>query len=233
MMEVKYHLRDRSAGMCEAWNEAFQDIDAGKIEVSCGDIFASTSADALVSPANSFGFMDGGIDGVYSRRFGQKLQDRLQALIHRVHDGELPVGQAQIVRIEDDEDFKYLVSAPTMRVPMDVSSTGNAFLAFRAVIRTIERHNTALDRLEANGQDARGFTYIKTVLCPGLATAIGMMPFDQCAKQMRRAYNQSFLKEIPQHRALSFAAAAIAEGDGMMTNRSPMIRNKVKTSTEE
>ena len=30
--------------------------------------------------------------------------------------------------------IKYLISAPTMRVPEDVSGTNNAYLAFRAVI---------------------------------------------------------------------------------------------------
>ena len=29
----------------------------------------------------------------------------------------------------------YLVSAPTMRIPMDVSKTVNAYLAFRGIIR--------------------------------------------------------------------------------------------------
>ena len=35
------------------------------LQISCGDIFeGAPSADAIVSPANSFGFMDGGIDMV-------------------------------------------------------------------------------------------------------------------------------------------------------------------------
>ena len=35
------------------------------MQISCGDIFkGAPSADAVVSPANSFGFMDGGIDMV-------------------------------------------------------------------------------------------------------------------------------------------------------------------------
>ena len=34
-------------------------------QISCGDIFkGAPAADAIVSPANSFGFMDGGIDMV-------------------------------------------------------------------------------------------------------------------------------------------------------------------------
>jgi hypothetical protein len=39
------------------------------------DILTRT-ADAILSPANSFGFMDGGIDLLYSNFFGWELQDR-------------------------------------------------------------------------------------------------------------------------------------------------------------
>ena len=34
----------------------------------------------------------------------------------------------------ENQPIKFLISAPTMRVPLDVSDTVNAFLAFRAVI---------------------------------------------------------------------------------------------------
>ena len=48
-----------------------------------------------------------------------------------------------------------------MRVPRDVADTLNAYLAFRAALRAVIAHN-ASDRAP-----------IRTVLCPGLATAIG------------------------------------------------------------
>ena len=38
----------------------------------------------------------------------------------------------------DGKQIKYLISAPTMRVPMDVSKTVNAYLAFRACLRAGE-----------------------------------------------------------------------------------------------
>jgi O-acetyl-ADP-ribose deacetylase (regulator of RNase III) len=47
------------------------------VEVGFGDIFEAT-ADSIVSPANSFGYMDGGIDAAYLARFGAGLQSRLQ-----------------------------------------------------------------------------------------------------------------------------------------------------------
>ena len=37
--------------------------------------------------------------------------------------------------VNGGKPIRYLVSAPTMRIPMDVSKTVNAYLAFRGIIR--------------------------------------------------------------------------------------------------
>src|SRR5262245_26819202 len=173
---MRFLLRDRNADVVEAWRAEF--AQAPDVEVSEGDIF-DVVADAIVSPANSFGFMDGGIDLVYSRRFGWGLQTRLQELLRAEHDGELPVGQAVIVPTNDPA-IPWLISAPTMRIPMDVSDTVNAYLAFRAAIRAVRHHNLAS-------------AHIETVLCPGLGTAVGRMAPKACARQMHYAYGTSHL----------------------------------------
>lgn len=184
---ISIHLRDIGAPLVEAWRDAFADVES--VTVSCGDIFANgpapfdrgaamdVKADAIVSPANSFGFMDGGIDAVYTRQFGDGLQERLQTVIRDEHGGELPVGQAAIVETEHD-DIPWCVSAPTMRIPRDVSDTVNAFLAFRAALRAVIAHN------------ASGAQKIETLLCPGLGTAVGRMPAHRCARQMRMAWDR-------------------------------------------
>jgi O-acetyl-ADP-ribose deacetylase (regulator of RNase III) len=177
--EILFELRDISAEMVQAWQKYFTGVTS--VRISHGDIFES-SADAIVSPANSFGYMDGGIDLVYLHRFGWELQTRLQTHLKTDHDGELPVGQATIVETFD-ADIPYLVSAPTMRVPMNVASTVNAYLAFRAAIRTIKQHNR-----EQPGA-------IRTVLCPGLCTAIGRMPPELAARQMAAAFEVGMLNQ--------------------------------------
>jgi O-acetyl-ADP-ribose deacetylase (regulator of RNase III) len=181
---VSFELRDISADMVLAWQKHFTSIE--NVRISHGDIFGS-SADAIVSPANSFGYMDGGIDLVYLQRFGWELQTRLQTHIKADHDGELPVGQATIVETFDS-DIPYLVSAPTMRVPMNVANTVNAYLAFRAAIRAIKQHNR-----ERPGS-------IRTVLCPGLCTAIGGMPPELAARQMATAFEVGVLNQAPSPR---------------------------------
>lgn len=173
MKNPQIHLRDINSSLVWAWKEVF---DGTPVTVSEGDIFANTSADALVSPNNGFGYMDGGIDGVYSMQLGWGMSVELREQIQQQWDGELLVGQAAVVDIRrhrPDTKFKYLIAAPTMRVPMDVSQTANAYLAFKAVLRVATRHPE-----------------IQSILCPGLGTAIGLMDPEVCAKQMRFAWNE-------------------------------------------
>lgn len=178
-------LRDRNTSIVEAWREAFDGVD--DVEPSVGDIF-DCAADAIVSPANSFGYMDGGIDLVYLERFGQGLQQRLQKRLREEFLGELPVGQATMVATLDPE-LPWMVSSPTMRVPMPVPDTVNAYLAFRAALLVGKEH-------------AAGDPPIRRLLCPGLATAIGCMPARRCARQMRLAYDVvSGLRSWPPARA--------------------------------
>jgi len=95
---MHFYLRDIDTRLVSEWQASF--AGCHDVKVSSGDIFEA-EAQAIVSPANSFGFMDGGIDLVYSRRFGWELQERLQALLRGEHAGELPVGQAVIVPTQD------------------------------------------------------------------------------------------------------------------------------------
>jgi O-acetyl-ADP-ribose deacetylase (regulator of RNase III) len=174
MKPLKIHLRDLNPSVCYAWQVAFAGVQ--DVDIAQEDIF-SMRADAVVSPANSFGFMDGGIDLVYVRRFGWQIQNKLQEIICKRFDGELPVGMATIVDTNDPE-IPFLISAPTMRVPENVANTPNAYLAFKAALQAITQHNQP------------GARMIESVLCPGLATAIGEMPATVCARQMRRAYDR-------------------------------------------
>ena len=183
---LQLHLRDLSTPLVAAWRRAFAGV--ADVTISEGDIFSDrpgpladdapidVEADAVVSPANSFGFMDGGIDLLYSHVFGGSLQDRLQRLLADEHGGELPVGQAVIVAT-GHRQLPWCVSAPTMRVPADVSDTANAYLAFRAALRAVLAHRDP-------------HRPIRRLLCPGLATAVGGMPPDRCARQMRCAWDR-------------------------------------------
>ncbi len=165
---MKFYLRDINKTIVEKWNEFFGDDP--NFDIKCDDIFSVPKVDALVSPSNSFGFLDGGIDYVYTKKFGVQLEFRLREHIEKECYGELPVGQAVIIST-GNEDYPSLISAPTMRVPGSVKNTVNAYLAFRAVLILVKNNKN-----------------INSILCPGLGTAIGEIKPFACAKQMYEAY---------------------------------------------
>jgi O-acetyl-ADP-ribose deacetylase (regulator of RNase III) len=176
------HLRDRNPDLITAWQGYFKSTP--EVTVSQGDIFDASllPSDAVISPANSFGFMDGGIDLVYSRFFGWDMQERLRSILRQEHDGELPVGQALVLPAEHPQ-ITYLVSAPTMRVPMDIAGTTNVYLAFRAALRTVQQFNET------------AAVPIQKVLCPGFGTGYGQMPASRAALQMYEAFSSIVLRD--------------------------------------
>lgn len=102
------------------------------LDAVCGDIFGQP-AYGVVSPGNSFGFMDGGIDLLYVRRFGWDVEKKLQQVIRDDCNGELLVGEAVTVRLTDP-NFSLLIAAPTMRVPMTIMDPTSVRLATRAAV---------------------------------------------------------------------------------------------------
>lgn len=175
LLPSRIFLVDRTPAMATAWKRCFEEYDA--FDVIEGDYF-SEAADAMVSPANSFGIMDGGLDLAIRNALGFEVQKRVQQVIVEEHHGELPVGQAAVVPTDHD-DWPYLIAAPTMRVPESVARTTHAYLAFRAILLAVSRFNAA-------ATDAR----IDSIVCPGLGTGIGAMDYERCALQMRMAYRQ-------------------------------------------
>ena len=172
-LDVLIHLRDRSPEVVAAWRTAFD--GAANVDISQGDVFTGPRTDAIVSPSNSFGYMEGGIDGAYAEYFGPDLPERLRAILRAAWDGELPVGCAVILET-GHPDNPYLVSAPTMRVPGDVSASINAYLSFRAALIAVRELN----------RRRRGT--IRSLMCPGLCTAHGGMGPQKSARQMRFAH---------------------------------------------
>lgn len=167
------YLIDQSVGLVEAWRNSFAAIP--EIKPLHGDYFQQP-ADAMVSPANSFGIMDGGLDLAIRHQLGPAVEARLKQVIVEKYHGELPVGSAEIVET-NHERWKYLVAAPTMRIPESVAYTLNAYIAFRAILVAIENFNKA----------AR-MRRIDSIVCSGLGTGVGGMAATKCAGQMLLAY---------------------------------------------
>ncbi len=160
-------------------------------------------AEAIVSPANSFGFMDGGIDFIYSEFLGWDVGEHLRDLIFDRFMGELPVGNALALSLKvlkKTSPFKWLICAPTMRVPLNISDTVNAYLAFFATLRESSHYS------------------IESILCPGLGVGIGKILYPVCAAQMLNAYERfnnpcmfPTLKDAyEQHKAITLGRSPVA-----------------------
>ena len=185
---MKIVLTSVEPELTRAWERFCGDLE--NVEVFHGSIF-DVACDAVVSPANSFGFMDGSIDMLYSRRFGWEVQERLQALIRDKHHGELLVGQAEIV--ETHAHIPFLISAPTMRVPMILRDTVHPYLAARAALLLVKHGGFTQGDLAGHAvRDA-----VQAVAFPGLGTGVGQVGPDVCAHQMRRAIEDVLLEARP------------------------------------
>ena len=155
-----------------AFQEHFGDI--ANIAIVRGDI-CSLDVDAIVSPANSFGFMDGGLDLALSNRFGWDVEKRLKREIQSRPIRELLVGES--ITIETyDKKVPWIISAPTMRVPMRLRQTVNAYLAMKAILAAILEHNLN--------------PVINHIAIPGLGTGSGHLSAEVSAAQMRQAYDE-------------------------------------------
>jgi O-acetyl-ADP-ribose deacetylase (regulator of RNase III) len=171
---MKIQLIDRNNEMCEQWKLFFQNCD--DVIVYNGDFF-DLDTDCVVSPANSFGFMDGGLDFVISDTLGWDIQRKLQIAINEKYDGELLVGQAELIETGNLK-VPYCISAPTMRIPLILTDSVNVYLASKAIFRVLKQNEN-----------------IKSVTISGLGTGTGDVPFRVCAKQMRQAYEDVWLSK--------------------------------------
>src|SRR5207302_491979 len=151
-------LCDFHGSLIAAWEQEFAAFP--DVEVRRGDLL-DVSADAYVSPANSYGQMDGGIDLALRERFGFEIQVAVQDAIAD-RGGMLPVGEALVVPTGDDE-VPYLICAPTMEVPSWVAHSNNAYLAMAALVRAAREFAK-----EHPGE-------LETIGVPGLCTGTGGM----------------------------------------------------------
>ena len=172
--KIEIILVDVQRELCEHWENNFSSFP--EVKMHHGYFQEVQTYDCLVSPANSFGLMDGGIDLGIRNYFGMRIQYNVQKIIQKQFYGEQPVGTSVIVDTEN-EDHPFLAHTPTMRVPMNISKTDNVYNAMFAMLRTVANFNkTSKYR-------------INKVLCPGLGTATGRVPLKEAARQMALAYH--------------------------------------------
>jgi O-acetyl-ADP-ribose deacetylase (regulator of RNase III) len=175
-MQINLVYRDDALG--DAWRSHFP--QRPDLHIIQGDI-TTVTCDAIVSPTNSFGFMDGGLDAALSDRFGWNLQTELQEQIRQLPERELLIGKALVISTHDSR-IPWLIVAPTMHVPMsfNIATSVNAYLAMKAILIAVSARPD-----------------IDSVAIPGLCTGVGRMRPETAAKQMSAAYQEVVIGDRP------------------------------------
>jgi O-acetyl-ADP-ribose deacetylase (regulator of RNase III) len=165
-------------------------------ECTLGDLDPTVQFDAIVSPANSFGRMDGGFDDALSRAFTPQgnyhgLTRVAQAALYKEYRGFLPPGSCLLVDLEGQEELKenpwgckYLALCPTMRVPQNVNWDREVvYECIWTLLAAIERHNRRVDEINLDDQLIGSERQIRTVLMTPLATGCGFWSAKRWAEQ--------------------------------------------------
>ena len=163
------------------------------LSVVCGDIFgAADSYDCMVTAGNSFGMMDGGIDGTANYFFGH-IESAVQEAIVRDWAGELPVGAAIVLHVKPQPlraRCRYMCYAPTMRVPGPCDPTSlQAYHAMRGALVSIRAcsndKQVAIERIDR-------------IAVPLLCHGVGGMPVAKVLVQIRAAYESVESAPLPR-----------------------------------
>lgn len=165
---MQLHLVDSDHRVAVALQIAFARFP--EVSVAHGDLLA-VAKNCAVSPANSYGFMDGGIDLIYVKYFGPQIQQQVHDAIARRPEGHLPVGASLVIRTTSAR-IPYLILAPTMLLPESIDAS-HCYRALRAVLRIAD------DYAEISSE----------VYCPGLGTGVGKVQPADAASAMAEAYD--------------------------------------------
>lgn len=173
---------DTNIEVCRAFEDYFGKYDNMKV-FNC-PFQELEEYDCLVSPANSYGSLSGGVDYHIREYFGRQLESRVQDYIAQYYFGEQPVGTSFIIDT-GHPTHPFLAHTPTMRVPLKIQHTDNVYDAMRALLMTVFRFNSVNNDV------------IKTVACTGMGTLIGGMEPRIAVGQMELAY-RSFVDRVPK-----------------------------------
>ena len=117
------------------------------IIVEKGDL-TQIKCDAIVNPANSYGYMGGGVAGAIKRIGGPEIEKEA------VSKGPTPVGKA-VATTAGSLPCKYVIHAPTMKQP-----------AMRIGIENVKLATNAALSLAVNLK-------IRSIAIPGMGTGVG------------------------------------------------------------
>lgn len=180
MIEIKIYLLDRNKEMTDAWKKYFTEDEVEIVNADFSDFMDShKDIDTVVSPANSFGLMDGGYDKAITDYFGKQLMNDVQKVIKKHWYGEQPVGTSLSVIIKDGRDARFssegvpmiLIHTPSMRTPEVIKDPRIIYQCMRTTL------------IEAKTVGAMN------IVIPAFGGLTGRVYCDTIAKMMKYAYD--------------------------------------------
>lgn len=185
---MQIYLLDYNVEMIRAWKKYFSDVENVHIVHSDFKTFMDENfekIDIIVSPANSFGIMDGGYDRAITEYFGDDLQKVVQNKILNVWYGEQPVGTSMWTVIPNQYPVKFLIHTPSMRTPEVIKDARIIYQCMRTTL--IEASKLYTDDSEIS------------MVIPAFGGLTGRVDCETVAYMMRQAYRQivNQPKDIP------------------------------------
>ena len=185
---MRFIIATRSKDTADEIRWACKDVSG--MEVYLGSFDAIPSFDCVATAGNAFGLMDAGMDLAVFKFFGPHIQERIQKRILDDYSGEQPVGTAFIVET-GRVDHPYVIHAPTMRIPMNISGTDHVYLAAWATLLAVRQHNRISPRK------------IETLVCPAFGAGTGGVQGVEVGFQMKLAWEH--FKKVPPNITPAFA----------------------------
>lgn len=168
---MKIYIIDRSAEKLRPIRRYFENEASVTVVHSDFESFMKTNhVECIVSPANSFGMMDGGYDLAITNWFGDQLQKRVQKYLIENLYGEQPVGTS--IYIDAGRDNQSLIHTPSMRTPQAIKDPLIVYQCMRSTLMCALQHG------------------VKSILIPLFGGATGMLDKEVIAEMMWLAYLQ-------------------------------------------
>ncbi|KAF2094559.1 macro domain-like protein [Rhizodiscina lignyota] len=196
------HLLCMHEGYTEAFKTAALQLELpSSVQIthhndSLNGLDSSVKFDGVVSPANSYGLLDGGFDDAISRAFSPAhnyyaLTRHVQSELYNQYRGFAPPGTCTLIpipkeyaersRTSDRWGCRWLALCPTMRVPDDAKWDREVvYECVWSLLCAIDRHNRSA---KASGAAEPGGSVINSILMTPLATGVGGVSAKKWANQ--------------------------------------------------
>ncbi|MDP7180789.1 MAG: macro domain-containing protein [Candidatus Woesearchaeota archaeon] len=138
------------------------------------DDITEAEVDAIVNPANSYGYMGGGVAGAIKKEGGMEIEKEATS------KAPIMMGFA-VITTAGKLKAKHIIHAPTMEQPASLTTIDNIKEAVKAALECAEENN------------------LKKIAMPGMGTGVGEVPKDEAAKAIIEVlvnHNPKSLKEV-------------------------------------